>query len=185
MGGVLNTADSVAYAFFSYGNVAKFTPASKVHYVALDGADPINAEYGPYTFQGTAYTAGQPPICTAPCGDTGGGPAAGTSYPNVRNGSYKDWTIVRIITDATGPNLTNAQTLVTAAQAEVDHLVPDFVPVVCTTAGEVHGRAWSPGVPLALRDSRHRHQAQQRQRQREAGSGRRYRWRCVPDPSGR
>jgi hypothetical protein len=145
VGGVLNTADSVAYTFFSYGNVAKFTPASKVYYVTVDGVDPINALYGPYTFQGTPYTPGQLPICTAPCGDTGGGPAAGTSFPNVRNGSYKIWTIVRIITDASGPNLTNAQALVTAAQAEVNHLVPDFVPFVCATPSKCAGE---PGLQV-------------------------------------
>ena len=145
VGGVLNTADSVAYAFFSYGNVAKFTAASKIFYATVDGVDPFNSVYGPYTFQGTNYTPGQLPICNAPCGDgAGGGPAAGTSFPNVRNGSYKIWNIVRIITDKTGVNLTNTQALVAAAQAEVSHKVPDFVPYVCTdTTGKCAGE---PGL---------------------------------------
>lgn len=147
VGGVLNTADSVAYTFFSYGNVSKFTAASNVRYVTVDGVDPINALYGPYTFQGTPYGPGQLPICNAPCGDgTAGGPAAGTSFPNVRNGSYKIWTIVRIITDAaTTANAKNAQALVTAAQAEVNHKVPDFVPFVCTTAAKCTGE---PGLKV-------------------------------------
>ncbi len=147
VGGVLNTTDSVAYGFFSYGNVAKFTPASNVRYVTVDGVDPINRSYGPYTFQGVTYTAGQFPICSAPCGDTAGGPAVGTSLPNVRNGSYKIWNILRIVSDATSTtNYKNAATLVAAIQNDVDHVVPDFVPYVCTdTTGKCTGE---PGLQV-------------------------------------
>ena len=128
VGGVLNTADSVAYGFFSYGNVSKFTPASKIYYATLDGVDPVFALYGTNVFQGVTYTPGQLPQCNAPCPVPNG-----TSFPNLRNGSYKVWTIVRIITDKTGANLTNAQALVTAIQADVNGKVPDFVPYVCTS----------------------------------------------------
>jgi len=131
VGGVKNTANGIAYAFFSYGNVSKFTgPTGTVRYVTVDGVDPFNATYGTNTFQSVTYGPGQLPACNAPCPLPNG-----TSYPNVRNGSYPIWSIIRIITDNSGPNKTNAQALITAAQAEVNSKVPDFVPFVCTTSG--------------------------------------------------
>lgn len=131
VGGVKNTANSLAYAFFSYGNVARFTgSAGTVRYATVDGVDPFNANYGSYTFQSVTYGPGQLPACNAPCPVQNG-----TSFPNVRNGSYPWWSTIRLITDASGPNKTNAQALITAAQAEVNSKVPDFVPFVCNTAG--------------------------------------------------
>ena len=60
----------------------------------------------------------------------------GTSLPNVRNGSYKIWNILRIISDATTTNnYKHALALVQDAQRDVDHIVPDFVPFVCVDAG--------------------------------------------------
>ena len=76
------------------------------------------------------YGPGQLPACNAPCPLPNG-----TSFPNVRNGSYPIWNIVRIITDSSGPNKTAVQDLLTAGQAEVNGKVPDFVPFVCNTAG--------------------------------------------------
>jgi len=141
VGGVKNTANSIAYGFFSYGNVSKFTgSAGTVRYATLDGVDPINANYGTNVFQAISYGPGQLPACNAPCPVAGG-----TSFPNVRNGSYPAWTIVRIITDNSGSNKTNAQALITAAQAEVNNKVPDFVPFVCTTSGKCTGE---PGLQV-------------------------------------
>jgi hypothetical protein len=139
VGGVKNTANSLAYAFFSYGNVSKFTGSGgTVRYVTVDGVDPFNANYGTNTFQSVSYGPGQLPACNAPC------PLAnGTSYPNVRNGSYPIWNIVRLITDASGPNKANAQALITAAQGAVNSKVPDFVPFVCTTPSKCNGE---PGL---------------------------------------
>jgi hypothetical protein len=131
VGGVKNTPNSLAYAFFSYGNVSRFTGAAgTVRYVTLDGVDPftLTGNYGDYTFQSVNYGPGQLPACNAPC------PVAnGTSFPNVRNGSYPVWSVIRMITDSTGPNKTNAQDLIKQAQALVNSRVPDFVPFVCTT----------------------------------------------------
>jgi hypothetical protein len=125
VGGIKNLADSIGYFFFSFGNVNPIVSVGR--YLTLDGVDPINAAYGSYTFNGTSYSPGQFPNCVAPCALPGG-----TSLPNVRNGSYPAWTIIRAITDATGQNLTNTQALVTAAQNEVNNTVADFVPFVCT-----------------------------------------------------
>src|SRR5262249_31305802 len=70
VGGVKDTANAVAYGFFSYGNVSKFTGAGgTVRYATVDGVDPFNPTglYGPYTFQGVNYGPGQLPACNAPC----------------------------------------------------------------------------------------------------------------------
>jgi hypothetical protein len=152
VGGVKNTPDGIGYAFFSFGNVNTLagTPGQsgaaggKGRYVTLDGVDPINQGYGPYTFDSQNYLAGQLPNCVAPCQANGG-----TSLPNVRNGSYPAWTIIRAITDATGANLTNTQALVTAAQNEVNNTNADFVPFVCTNPTTCNiGGSTEPGLQV-------------------------------------
>ena len=128
VGGVKNLADSIGYAFFSFGNVNPIGGASgHGRYLTLDGVDPINAAYGTYVSDGVTYGPGQLPLCIAPCVAPGG-----TSLPNVRNGSYGAWSIIRAVTDAAGANLTNTQALVTAAQNEVNNTTADFVPFACT-----------------------------------------------------
>jgi hypothetical protein len=126
VGGILHIADSVGYTFFSYGNVAAIAGAAGVgRYVTLDGVDGIQS----------AYSGGVLPLCTAPCPVT-----PGTSFPHLRDGSYRAWSILRVVTDKTGPNFTNTQALVTAVQNEVNSTVPDFVPAIATTDGD-------PGMP--------------------------------------
>jgi hypothetical protein len=126
VGGLLHTADSVGYTFFSFGNVAPLAGAAGVgRYVTLNGVDPIS----------TAYSGGVLPLCTAPC------PVApGSSFPHLRDGSYQTWSLLRFMTDKTGPNFTNTQALVAAVQNEVNSTVPDFVPFVATADGD-------PGMP--------------------------------------
>jgi hypothetical protein len=127
VGGIKHIADSIGYAFFSFGNVNPIGGSSGVgRYVTLDGVDPINQGYGTYVSDGVTYGPGQLPLCLAPCIAAGG-----TSLPNVRNGSYGAWSIIRAVTDSTGINLTNTQALVTAAQNEVNNTTADFVPFVC------------------------------------------------------
>ena len=126
VGGILHLADSIGYAFFSFGNVAPIAGGGGVgRYVTLDGVDPI----------ATSYSNGVLPTCSAPC------PVApGTSYPHLRDGSYRAWSILRLVTDASGANLTNAQAVVTATQNLINATVPDFVSAVATPDGD-------PGMP--------------------------------------
>jgi hypothetical protein len=142
VGGIKNLADSIGYAFFSFGNVNPIAGASGAgRYVTLDGVDPINLGYGSYVSDGVTYAPGQLPLCAAPCTAPGG-----TSLPNVRNGSYPAWTIIRAVTDAAGNNLVNTEALVTAAQNEVNNTTADFVPFVCTnTTGLCTGE---PGLTV-------------------------------------
>ena len=50
------------------------------------------------------------------------------SFPNLRNGSYRAWSVLRIVSNGTA--LANANLLVTAAQTFVTSTVPDFVPAL-------------------------------------------------------
>ena len=143
VGGIKHLADTIGYAFFSFGNVNPVAGASGVgRYVTLDGVDPINQAYGTYVSDGVTYGPGQLPSCVAPCQANGG-----TSLPNIRNGSYGAWTIIRAVTDKVGANLTNTQALVTAAQNEVNNTTADFVPFVCTNATTCNaGGSVEPGL---------------------------------------
>ncbi len=119
VGGILNIPDSIGYTFFSYGNVKPI--AAVANYVTLDGVDGI----------APLSSGGVIPTCTAPC------PVApGTSYAHLRDGSYRAWSILRCVTDKTGPNFDGASAVVTATQNEINKTVPDFVPAVPTTDGD-------------------------------------------------
>jgi len=113
--GVAKVADSIAYVSFSYGNVSKIAGSTSYGYLTRNGVDPIQA----------TYTTGELPTCASPCPAT-----PGSSFPNVRNGTYKDWTIVTAITNASGVNLTKTKLLVTAIQDNLNTTVPDFIPFV-------------------------------------------------------
>ena len=124
---VLNTTDSIGYAFFSFGNVSKIagtttSPNFNYGYLTLNGIDPINPSYT----NGALYT------CVSPTGVQGVCPASpGTSFPNLRNGTYTAWSVLRAVTDGASVNSTNyinTLSLVNAIQANVNSTVPDFVP---------------------------------------------------------
>jgi hypothetical protein len=54
----------------------------------------------------------------------------------LRDGSYRSWSLLRIVTDSTGVNLTNAQALVQATQNDINSIVPDFVPFTTTNGSD-------------------------------------------------
>lgn len=131
--GVKNTTDSIGYTFFSYGNVSKIAGSATWGYLTLDGVDGIVSENG-------SYTNGELPVCTSTAG-SGVCPAApGTSFWNLRQGTYRSWSVVRTVTDKQGANLTNLKALVTAIQNNVNLTTPDFVPFV--------GTAGDPGLTV-------------------------------------
>ncbi|WP_180538477.1 hypothetical protein [Nevskia soli] len=107
----VKSTDMIGYTFFGYGNVASIAGSANYGYLELDGIDPIFS----------AYSNGELPVCNAPCPVT-----PGSSFPNVRDGKYVAWSLLRAVTDAAGQaNLTN---LVKAIEINVDSTVPDFVP---------------------------------------------------------
>jgi ABC-type phosphate transport system substrate-binding protein len=136
VGGVKNIPDSIGYTFFSFGNVNALAANSNYKYIQLDGIDPIFDTYcdaGPCGNPGQ-LTGGKLPLCDVTkngmsglgClpGDvwTGG---IGTSYPNVRNGTYRAWSILRMIAPN---NDADAANVASALQAQVNTTVTDFVP---------------------------------------------------------
>ena len=120
-GGVKNVADSIAYAFFSYGNVSQIAGTTNYGYLTLDSVDGLNS----------SYSNGQLPTCSSP---TFCGAQPNTTFPHLRDGTYRAWSVVRLVVD---PSDTNASDLVSAAQAHVNDQVPDFVPWVA--AGQDNG----------------------------------------------
>jgi ABC-type phosphate transport system substrate-binding protein len=104
---VAATPDSLGYSFWGFGNFANVTTSTK--YLTVDGVDPIRA----------SYTGGTFPTCPAP-------PCTGAlTFPNVKNGTYPIWSVLRIVTASPVP--TGIANLVHAAIANAT-TIPDFVP---------------------------------------------------------
>src|SRR5262249_44501677 len=132
--------DSIGYAFFSYGNVTPLAGNANFGYITLNGIDPIFQTYGSSLDPGQPATDGVLPLNT-PCGSgTLAFPCSETkiwagkfSFPNLRNGLYRAWSVLRIVTDASGPNLTSINALVSKSQIYVVTTVPDYVPFAAVT----------------------------------------------------
>jgi hypothetical protein len=141
-----NSLDGIGYTFFSYGNVSSIANNPTFGYIQLEGVDPIFNTYV------APFDPGQPGNGTLPgaanlpstC-DISGVPSfpcpenkiwsGGLSFPNVRNGSYKAWSIVRLVSNGAG--LTGAKGLVAHSQQFVVTSVPDYVPFAKTVAGGI------------------------------------------------
>jgi len=142
--------DGIGYAFFNYGNVnasgQTISDSANYGYLKLDGVDPIWASYG----IGKAIDPGQPtgagqlpsqadlPSAAVPTGCASSFPCpenliwgSGASYPNLRNGTYRAWSLLRLV--ATGTAGTNASALVSAAEKSAVLTTPDYVPAAAQT----------------------------------------------------
>jgi hypothetical protein len=145
--GLNYSTDGIGYTFFSYGNVGSIANKAAYGYITLNNVDPIFASYGPQNSTGAGYDPGQPAtagtlpaagnlptVCGAsfPCNEKQIW-QDGLSFPNLRNGTYSAWSVLRLVSNGTG--LTNAKALVTKSNAFVVTSVPDYVPFVKVTAG--------------------------------------------------
>jgi hypothetical protein len=126
------STDGIAYTFFSYGNVSAISNNANYGYLQLNGVDGIFNSYAGgdpgEPGNGTLPAAANLPSTCAgafPCPEskiwTGG-----LSFPNLRTGTYRAWSILRIVSN--GPALNNAKLLVSGAQTFAVNSVPDFVP---------------------------------------------------------
>jgi len=122
--GLLNVPNSLGYIFFSFANASKFGGSANFNYMTLDGVDPLAL--------GTANQ--ELPNCsgtTCPASLWSGS----LSYPHLRDGTYKAWSIYRWLTvpnsDPFGP-----AAVAQAAQDYVDSDVADFVPFQACPSGD-------------------------------------------------
>jgi hypothetical protein len=120
--GLLGTSNSLGYIVFSFANAAKLATAS-FNYLTLDGVDPLS-------IPGTVNQALPNGTVTSQAAVWAGGP----SFPNLRNGTYKAWSIERYLvptalvgTDPYGPDA-----LAQSEQDNVDSTSADFVPFYTT-----------------------------------------------------
>ena len=118
------TVNGVGYALFSNEPVNSSLNNTNYRYVTLDGVDPINA----------TYTAGILPSCPTTSGHFNCPQAPGRSFPHLRDGTYRSWSIYRMLTDING--LAATQKLIAQTLVDVNLYVPDFVPFspICRTS---------------------------------------------------
>lgn len=141
--------DGIGYTFFSFPNVTAYADSASFGYLTINGVDPIWAVYGSTYDSGENGHAGQLPGQVDLTACSGKFPCSerkiwkgGYSYPNLRNGSYKQWAMIRLI-GVSGTPWTNAKALVTFAQTSVVTTVPDFVPFAAVT-----GSVTDPGLKV-------------------------------------
>jgi hypothetical protein len=145
--GTNNGTDGIGYTFFSYGNVSSIANSASYGYLTLNGVDPIFHKYGTTIDPGQPTIAGAlPSTANLPASCTSGFPcpenkiwSGNLSFPNLRNGSYRAWSILRIVSN--GVALANAKLLVTGAQTYAVTSTPDFVSVLKVGASD-------PGLTL-------------------------------------
>jgi len=104
--------DSIGYEFFSFGNVAPLIGLGK--YVTVDNVEPLYS-----TYSSNPNGAGQFPPCTVP--------PCKLSFPNVGNGTYPIWNVLRVTTATPIP--TGISTLLNDAEIQAKNEISDFLPV--------------------------------------------------------
>jgi hypothetical protein len=141
--------DGIGYGVFSYGNFSSIANNTAYGYITLNNVDPLFASYGPQNSTGLGYDPGQaatagtlPGTANLPASCSGAFPCpenqiwtGGLSFPNLRNGTYSAWSLLRLVSNGTA--LTNAKALAKVSQEYVVTSVPDFVPFVKTVAGGI------------------------------------------------
>ena len=146
--GVGLTQDSIGYTFFAFGNEAPIGGNPNYGYLTLDGIDPtFNSYAGGDPGQPATGGAeqGQMPLCNVALGNAAGGCTVsavwtgGNSYPHLRDGSYRAWSIVRAVCDTATAHCSFAsdhfgtEALVRYAQDDIHNSVAksvaDFLPL--------------------------------------------------------
>jgi hypothetical protein len=107
--------DGIGYGFFSFGNVSGLVGLGK--YLSVDNVEPLYS-----TYASNPNGPGQFPTCTTP--------PCKLTFPNVANGSYPIWNVLRVTT--ANPEPTGIKTLFTDAETQAKNEVSDFLPVPLT-----------------------------------------------------
>jgi hypothetical protein len=145
VGGVKNSGgvnlggnDGIGYTFFSYGNISSIAGVSNYGYLRLNGVDPIFQIYG------STFDGGQPAIAgalpaesnlPATCPTPNHFPCAenliwknGFSFPNLRNGTYRAWSLLRLVATTGKPEAVNVANMRTLSNKVTVQIIPDYVP---------------------------------------------------------
>jgi len=133
--------DGIGYTFFSYGNVSSIANNTAYGYITLNGVDPIFQTYGSTLDPGQPADGALPAAANLPAtcaGGLGAFPCSehdiwknGFSFPNVRNGTYRAWSLLRIV--SSGVAATNSAALVKASNIYVVNDTPDYVPAAAVS----------------------------------------------------
>ncbi len=81
--------DALGYAFWGYGNFTGGNNAGNEKYLTVDGVDPIYSSYSTGAFPACSSTSG---VYSCPT----------LTFPNVENGSYPIWSMLRAVVPAEG-----------------------------------------------------------------------------------
>jgi len=168
-----DSSDAITYTFFSYGNVKLLADSANFHYLTLDGVDGIFHTYNPSSKvdpgqpgNGTVPGAADTPCGSFPCPEgqiwaynTGvsADKNKGLSFPNVRNGSYRAWSLFRGISDScttltckgfSAGQVVAFRTLVAHSNAYVVGAVPDYIPYAEVVYNNGNYHHTDPGLKL-------------------------------------
>jgi hypothetical protein len=107
-------SDSIGYEFFSFGNVKPLIGLAK--YLTVNAEDPL------YANGGNPNGVGAFPTCTTP--------PCKLTFPNVANGSYPLWNVLRVTTAEPVPAA--IATFIADAELQAKNQISDFLPVPLT-----------------------------------------------------
>jgi hypothetical protein len=135
-----NQVDGIGYVSYSYGNLSLLANSSSYGYITLNGIDPVFTSYqggidpGQPTAANGLIPSTSSPVTLPACEDQIWG-LSGLSFPNLRNGSYRAWSTLRLVYGSTESTAVTA--LVKSSNAFVVTSVPDYIPFakVTLTAG--------------------------------------------------
>jgi hypothetical protein len=133
------TVNGLGYFFFSFANATTVNGGgannqTKYNYLTLDGVDPLG-------LSATAPNGGganqELPYCNASLCPAATWWSSGVSFPNLRNGTYKAWSLYRWVVDPNNDPSLGPSDLAQSMQDNIDATVADFVPF--TTTGNSDG----------------------------------------------
>ncbi|HUA13975.1 MAG TPA: hypothetical protein VMG31_01660 [Verrucomicrobiae bacterium] len=147
--GVGCTKDGIGYTFYSFANVSSLSKNANYGYLTLDGVDPLFNSYAggdpgqPATTSGVEQ--GELPACSVALNGSPGGClttdiwTSGNSFPHIRDGSYRSWSILRALCDTAALNCLSSsdsfgtEALIEDAQEDIHnasgHSVADILPL--------------------------------------------------------
>ena len=122
------TAHTIGYFFFSFANAATVNgnAANQSHYnyITLDGIDPLG-------IKGTVNQ--ELPFCSATLCPATTWWTGGVSFPTLRNGTYKAWSLYRWTVYNSNHDPLGPAALAQSMQDNINNTVADFVPFVTST----------------------------------------------------